>query len=277
MLSCRNISPPGSGKGEDGQPSEIISSSARDHFRLRRAMLPAFSKKALDEQEPLIRVYVDMLIDKLHGVAAKSQGQSTNMVRWYTFTTFDLIGDLAFGESFDGLKSGRQNALVANIERMMRLFPILVLAGSSPLLSNIFLLPAGKKIKESRQEHLGLVKSLATQRYTNTRLGIHHSLIRSIHPSVTGSSTDPTETGRVKIKALHRCDHHTNKLRVPLRRHLFISACSIRPPYSLRTSLHASSSADTLDHHTEQLMPDMDAHALDSTVSSDPPTRLLFQ
>ena len=154
--------PPGSGKGEDGQPSEIISSSARDHFRLRRAMLPAFSNKALDEQEPLIRVYVDMLIDKLHGVAAK--GQATNMVRWYTFTTFDLIGDLAFGESFDGLKSGRQNAWVANIERMMRLFPILVLAGSSPLLSKIFLLLAGKKIKESRQEHLGLVKSLATRR-----------------------------------------------------------------------------------------------------------------
>jgi len=44
-------------------------------------MLPAFSNKALDQQEPPIRVYVDLLIDKLHGAAAT--GQSTNMVRSY--------------------------------------------------------------------------------------------------------------------------------------------------------------------------------------------------
>ena len=86
------------------------------------------------------------------------------MVKWYTFTTFDLIGDLAFGESFDGLKSGKQNAWVGNIEKMMRLFPILILANASPVLSKIFLLLAGKKIKQSRSAHLDQVTVLVTKR-----------------------------------------------------------------------------------------------------------------
>ncbi|EXJ66737.1 uncharacterized protein A1O5_09932 [Cladophialophora psammophila CBS 110553] len=156
------VFPKGTGHGDSGRPSEIISADARTHFRFRRAMLPAFSNKALDQQEPLIQVYVDLLIDKLRRVAA--EGRQTDMVQWYTFTTFDLIGDLAFGESFGGLKAGKQNAWVTNVERMMRLFPILVLANASPLLSKIFLLVAGEKIQQSRQKHLNLVKVLVTKR-----------------------------------------------------------------------------------------------------------------
>jgi cytochrome P450 len=156
------IFPKGTGHGDNGRPSDIISSDARTHFRFRRAMLPAFSNKALDQQEPVIQVYVDLLIEKLRQVA--SEGHQTNMVQWYTFTTFDLIGDLAFGEPFDGLKAGKQNAWVSNIERMMRLFPILVLANASPLLSQLLLLVAGEKIKQARKTCLDLVKGLAVKR-----------------------------------------------------------------------------------------------------------------
>ncbi|KAI1121490.1 cytochrome P450 [Nemania abortiva] len=149
-----------------GRAAEIISSNAHDHFRFRRAMLPAFSDRALALQESIIREYVDLLIEKLGEVAAKD-GPSTNMVKWYTFTTFDLIGDLAFGESFDGLKSGKENAWVSNIEKMLRLFPILLLATSSRILSKLLLYLAGDKIKNSQANHLNLVHSLATKRMNN--------------------------------------------------------------------------------------------------------------
>lgn len=157
--------PKGTGHGDGSRASDIISSNARDHFRFRRAMLPAFSGKALEQQEPLIQIYVDLLVSRLREVA--ETGEATNMVKWYTFTTFDLIGDLAYGESFGGLKSGKQNAWVGSIEKMMKLFPILVLATSSPLLSKLFLLVAGNKIKNSRQEHLQMVKRLAERRINN--------------------------------------------------------------------------------------------------------------
>ena len=75
------------GTGIEDEP-KIISANARDHFRFRRAMLPAFSDKALGQQEPLIMVYVDLLVEKLRDVAQK--GELADMVKWYTLTTFDL-------------------------------------------------------------------------------------------------------------------------------------------------------------------------------------------
>jgi len=65
----------------------------------------------------------------------------TNMVKWYTFMTLDLIGDLA--QRAIRWPQGRQaERLGSDIERMKRLFPILVLRmprlldirwGSSPI------------------------------------------------------------------------------------------------------------------------------------------------
>jgi Cytochrome P450 len=56
--------------------------------------------KALDELQPLILFYVDLLIQRLKDNAAQSQ----DMVAWYIWTTFDIIGDLITGESFHGLQ-----------------------------------------------------------------------------------------------------------------------------------------------------------------------------
>lgn len=153
-----------SGIGKDGG-STIINSDPKDHFRFRRAMLPAFSDKALDQQEGIIMQYVDLLIARLREVA--SSGQATNIVKWYTFTTFDLIGDLAFGTSFDGLKSGKQNRWISNIENMMRLFPVLVLATSSPLIGKVLLFFAGNQVRKSQSEHRKLAHDLTMTRINN--------------------------------------------------------------------------------------------------------------
>lgn len=48
--------------------------------------------------------YVDKLITKMHE-RATAKSNVMNMVKWYNFTTFDLIGDMAFGESFGSLDS----------------------------------------------------------------------------------------------------------------------------------------------------------------------------
>jgi averantin hydroxylase len=54
------------------------------------------------EHEPLIRKYIDLLIQRLHQYADEG---AQNMVNWYNWTTFDLIGDLAFGEPFHCLEN----------------------------------------------------------------------------------------------------------------------------------------------------------------------------
>ncbi|OTA76189.1 hypothetical protein M434DRAFT_402544 [Hypoxylon sp. CO27-5] len=149
-------------KGINMDPKKIISANASDHFRYRRAMLPAFSDKALSQQEPLIRVYVDLLVERLREVAQTDK--ATNMVRWYNFTTFDLIADLAFGTPLQGLAEGRSNAWIDSIAKLMRLMPIMVLIGVSPIVGIIFKLAAGSKIRNSQANHDALVAKLVNNR-----------------------------------------------------------------------------------------------------------------
>lgn len=88
------------------QTPDIIVSNDADHSRMRRLISHAFSEHALREQEHLILHYFDRLIAKLREqIDGPTQGK-INAVRWYNYTTFDVIGDLAFGESFGGLEKG---------------------------------------------------------------------------------------------------------------------------------------------------------------------------
>ncbi|XXH04521.1 hypothetical protein Hte_010937 [Hypoxylon texense] len=150
------------GKGIPMDPKKIIAANAADHFRYRRAMLPAFSDKALAQQEPLIRVYVDLLVERLREVA--ETGEPTNMVRWYNFTTFDLIADLAFGTPLQGLAERKSNMWLDNIANLMKFMPVLVLIGRSPLLGLIFKFIAGSKLRNSQANHLALVTKLTNER-----------------------------------------------------------------------------------------------------------------
>jgi Cytochrome P450 len=75
------------------------------HGQMRRDLAHAFSDRSLKEQEGLVAEAVDLFIQQL-GVHA-SGPDGTDLVKWFNLTTFDIIGSLAFGESFGGLTSGR--------------------------------------------------------------------------------------------------------------------------------------------------------------------------
>ncbi|KAL1602210.1 hypothetical protein SLS59_004897 [Nothophoma quercina] len=143
-------------------PNQIIAASSKDHFRMRRACLPAFSEKALAQQERLIRVYLDILVKRLSECA--QSGQPANMARWYNLTTFDLIADLCFGKSLGGLETGQSNAWIEKIEKMLQIMPVLMLVTSFPLLMSLFNLVLGKKMQQSRKEHQDYAASLAMNR-----------------------------------------------------------------------------------------------------------------
>lgn len=76
-----------------------------NHARQRRALSHAFSLKALTDQEDIIQHFVNKLVTNVRAMA--QQGVEFNLVDWLNFTTFDIIGDLAFGEPFGCLDSGR--------------------------------------------------------------------------------------------------------------------------------------------------------------------------
>ncbi|KAF5681251.1 cytochrome P-450 monooxygenase [Fusarium heterosporum] len=97
-----------------GRPvTHLITSNQQDHKRMRRLLSHAFSQKALHSQEEIMNQYVDLFIARL--TEKDQSGAHVNMVAWYNFATFDLIGHLALGQSFKCLESGKYHPWVSNI------------------------------------------------------------------------------------------------------------------------------------------------------------------
>lgn len=55
---------------------------------MRRNISHAFSAKALEEQQGILKGYIDLLVQRLR----ERVRQTVDMVSWYNFTTFDIIG-----------------------------------------------------------------------------------------------------------------------------------------------------------------------------------------
>ncbi|KAF2035277.1 cytochrome P450 [Setomelanomma holmii] len=83
----------------------IVNGNHEEHARYRRLYSPGFSARSLREQESLIQKYVDMFVGGI-GRACEQGETLVDMVQWFNFVTFDIIGDLAFGEPFGCLENG---------------------------------------------------------------------------------------------------------------------------------------------------------------------------
>jgi cytochrome P450 len=69
---------------------------------MRRNLSHGFSASALSAQEGLVQGFINQLVQRL----GESPNDSKEMVTWLNMLTFDIIGQLAFGESFGNLDRG---------------------------------------------------------------------------------------------------------------------------------------------------------------------------
>lgn len=92
------------GNPEGGPASVFTTIDLKEHARIRRFMDPAFSDRAVLQQEPILQNYVSLCINKLRERSSPKGDTTINIVDWFNFTLFDIIGDLSFGESFDCLE-----------------------------------------------------------------------------------------------------------------------------------------------------------------------------
>lgn len=149
-----------------GVPS-IISSNDADHSRFRRLLSHAFSDNSLRGQEPIIKHYVDLLIRRLH---EKSDGdkKALDMVSWYNFTTFDIIGDLAFGEPFDCLKNSTFHQWVSIVFSHIKLSAYTNVARRFPGSRFIRPLITPKRVLDQRNLHIQLTEEKIKGRLTKS-------------------------------------------------------------------------------------------------------------
>ncbi|KAI0599773.1 cytochrome P450 [Biscogniauxia sp. FL1348] len=84
------------------------------HARIRKLLAPGFTPRALRSQEPILNRYVNLLVERLCeyvGENVDEKGTEINVLPWFNFTTFDIFGDLGFGESFDWLQNSRYHPM----------------------------------------------------------------------------------------------------------------------------------------------------------------------
>lgn len=90
-----------------------VASNEANHSRMRRVMIHAFSESALRKQEPIVTSYCDLLISRL-SQKMEAKG-SVDIAAWLNFASFDIIGDLTFGESFHALETGEDHWWMSTI------------------------------------------------------------------------------------------------------------------------------------------------------------------
>jgi len=95
----------------------IIAAPSERHGTLRRLLSHGFSEKALRDQEPILQYYVDLFIRRLRDNGATDG--PIDIVKWYNFFTFDVIGDLAFGESFHCIETAQNHPWIEFIFQIL--------------------------------------------------------------------------------------------------------------------------------------------------------------
>ncbi|EUC26939.1 hypothetical protein COCCADRAFT_42157 [Bipolaris zeicola 26-R-13] len=93
--------------------SGIIAADTESHTYQRHLLAPAFSVQGMQRQEPLIRRHVDRLFSCLEEHC--SEGRSLDLAKWFNFFSFDVIGDLSFGESFGNMERKEFHPWIATI------------------------------------------------------------------------------------------------------------------------------------------------------------------
>jgi tryprostatin B 6-hydroxylase len=83
------------------------------HDRRRRIWSPAFSDKALQGYEKRIQAYRDKLFSQIEAL----NGKPLNISKWFNLYSFDIMGDLAFGTSFNMLEASDEHWAIKLLNR----------------------------------------------------------------------------------------------------------------------------------------------------------------
>lgn len=142
--------------------SHLINANEVDHSRQKRLLTNAFSERALREQEPIISSYIDTFIIRLQEFADREE--SVNLEEWLNFLTFDIIGDLAFGEPFGCLEGSGYHPWVAAIFQSIKTGAFLRALSVYPSLAAQIRKLLPKRLTQKRVEHYRMSKERVTKR-----------------------------------------------------------------------------------------------------------------
>ena len=146
--------------------SHLINANEADHSRQKKLLTHAFSERALRDQEPLIMSYIDLFIRRLRVYADREE--KVDLEKWLNFLTFDIIGDLAFGEPFGCLEDSEYHPWVATIFHSIKTGAFLRALSVYPFLAAQIRKVMPKRLIQKRLAHFQMSKDKVAQRLATT-------------------------------------------------------------------------------------------------------------
>jgi cytochrome P450 len=123
------------------------------HGELRRIFANAFSDKALRAQQTLIARYTTQLVDNIRRDLMRDPNREFDAVKLYNFTTFDIMGDLTFGEHLGLLENSSYSDWVRNVFQSLKMVAIFQFIFEHPLLAWLFRKLTPPSIRKASEMH----------------------------------------------------------------------------------------------------------------------------
>jgi cytochrome P450 len=139
----------------------VVAIDDAEHARHRKLLASGFTGEALKAQEPMVTSYVDTLIQKLD---EKRQSGPIDFNLWVNAMSFDLIGDLTFGENFGCLSSSELHPWIRLIFGSMKVFIFIGAVAQWPMLNALLKMLIPKSFMQEGIDHFNLSAAKADRR-----------------------------------------------------------------------------------------------------------------
>jgi cytochrome P450 len=130
----------------------MLTTNTENHTRVRRLFSPAFSERALKQQEPLFRKYASLLIHKIAEVGEEGK-KPVEFTQLLNFTTFDVMAELCFGENLNLLAKNEYSPWVRSIFESLKMLPVASMINYYPILNALFTRFEPKSVTQQRVTH----------------------------------------------------------------------------------------------------------------------------
>lgn len=182
-------------KVQDPQPTYIMSAPDDQHAATRRKLGQGFSDRAMREMESIIQGYITQFLERLQQRCDEAQSEVDmkketvvlDLHKWFNFLSFDLIGDLAFGESYDCLKNEEYHPWVAPIFEVTQISAIMSSMSHYPWLKRTLLRVFRSVIETKLREHQAHTRVKLEARMELHRSDLVEGLLRAMGKDVSYS------------------------------------------------------------------------------------------
>ncbi|KAG4267572.1 hypothetical protein FPRO04_12774 [Fusarium proliferatum] len=144
-------------------PDIVFTIDRESHRSQRRSLSHAFSARALREAESTIQRHARLFVHQISQRGNPGTG-GVDMSAAFTWLTFDIIGDLTFGESFESVANWEPDTYVGLILEFIKHFTIIQAAKRLGISEGLLSLFIPGDLKDSMAFHESLTKEKVARR-----------------------------------------------------------------------------------------------------------------